>query len=614
AVTYRKFWKQEGGSDFTIATDNSWEPDERTRLGINGEYTTSTEFVRQRTFDPAEVNRNIASFGSLRRTFDWGGVSLGVSRRQQLSDNTVTTVLPNLDVTFSPVTLFEALPGEERFYSNVTWSGSATSRIEHRGIDLALAPNSMQAGRTATAGGSSSFNMGDLGLRQQFNYNEQRRDEREVLREDSTLHTLPGVRDQRGTWSASVNYTQRLIGNTRLTPNLSMDGEFVSNEASEFRTVTAPLRARFGASLATEIYGFWPGAGPFERLRHKISPSLDYSYSPEAKADSIQRAVFSGAGVAEQNQIRFGFSQTFEAKYKSRPEDDEAEAGTRGEQAAADSAQDGLRRRQQSAVINLLSINTEAIGYDFVQARERGDGITTASLTNTIQSDLLRGLQLTVTHDLFRSTAEEGAPISQDGPIQREFAPHLSSLNTGFSLNGGSWLFRLLRLGAGDTVPTDRSAAPMQAGNPMAAGPAVDRTESEYGMVGTSRRTAPGAPRGAVGSWNANFTYTLARSREEVPDGRNEQMVKGDFTFQPTANWAVTWRTGYTFEKSQFTDHVLTLSRTLHDWDANFDFVKAQNGNFSFQFRVHLRANPDIKLDYSQSDAQGVRRSTGSRL
>jgi hypothetical protein len=40
----------------------------------------------------------------------------------------------------------------------------------------------------------------------------------------------------------------------------------------------------------------------------------------------------------------------------------------------------------------------------------------------------------------------------------------------------------------------------------------------------------------------------------------------------------------------------------LHDWDANFDFVKAQNGNFSFQFRVHLRANPDIKLDYSQSD------------
>jgi hypothetical protein len=55
---------------------------------------------------------------------------------------------------------------------------------------------------------------------------------------------------------------------------------------------------------------------------------------------------------------------------------------------------------------------------------------------------------------------------------------------------------------------------------------------------------------------------------------------------------------------------VLTLTRSLHDWDANFDFVKAQNGNFSFQFRVALRANQDIKLDYEQRDRQplsGVR-------
>ncbi len=36
--------------------------------------------------------------------------------------------------------------------------------------------------------------------------------------------------------------------------------------------------------------------------------------------------------------------------------------------------------------------------------------------------------------------------------------------------------------------------------------------------------------------------------------------------------------------------------------DAIFDFVKAQNGNFSFQFRVHLRANPDLKIDYEQRD------------
>jgi hypothetical protein len=64
----------------------------------------------------------------------------------------------------------------------------------------------------------------------------------------------------------------------------------------------------------------------------------------------------------------------------------------------------------------------------------------------------------------------------------------------------------------------------------------------------------------------------------------------------------VQWNTGYNFSQGEFTDHILTLTRQLHDWDANFDFVKTQTGNFSFQFRVHLRANPDIKLDYEQRD------------
>jgi hypothetical protein len=91
-------------------------------------------------------------------------------------------------------------------------------------------------------------------------------------------------------------------------------------------------------------------------------------------------------------------------------------------------------------------------------------------------------------------------------------------------------------------------------------------------------------------------------------------MLTTNFNFQPTENWGLRWSTGYSFTTSQFTDHILSLTRTLHDWDANFDFVKAQNGNFSMQFRVQLRANPDIKLDYSQTDARGIRRLQEDRI
>jgi hypothetical protein len=85
-------------------------------------------------------------------------------------------------------------------------------------------------------------------------------------------------------------------------------------------------------------------------------------------------------------------------------------------------------------------------------------------------------------------------------------------------------------------------------------------------------------------------------------------MVTTNFSFQPTQMWNVRWSTGYSFSEKEFTDHILTFTRQMHDWDANFDFVKAQNGNFSFQFRVSLRANPDIKFDYHQRS--NIRNST----
>jgi hypothetical protein len=37
--------------------------------------------------------------------------------------------------------------------------------------------------------------------------------------------------------------------------------------------LAAPTRMDFGAGLRTEIFGFWPGIGPFERFRHRLSPS-----------------------------------------------------------------------------------------------------------------------------------------------------------------------------------------------------------------------------------------------------------------------------------------------------------------------------------------------------
>ena len=620
-VTLRRFWKNEGGRELTLASTNSWQPDERTQISITANYATSSNFVSQRTFDPRELNRSIDSNGSIQRRFDWGSASVGVSRKQYLSNNTVQSQLPSFRLSVSPLTLFEAAPGEERWYSNMTWSGSGDLRIDTRDVDAANPSPQAQGTRNLASSVSSRLNMGRLSTGQSFSFSEQRADARSVPG-DSVIE-LAGSAEQSGRWSANVAYEQRVIGTSTITPSISLSGQYLRNDSTGQSVVTSPTRIDFSSSLRLEMFGFWPGIGPFERLRHRVSPSFSYSYSPATRADSLQRSIF-GDGVAEQNRITIGLSQTFEAKYRSRDDDEVVTApgemaapgdttGAAGDSAAAPTGVRGtpgardtlggvvLRRREQIATLSLLEISTEALVYDFVRARD-DNGLVNTQVRNTLRSDLLRGLQMSVTHDLFR-TSTDG-----EGNTDRSFAPHLRDVNASFSINGNSWLFRVLRLGSSDTTTTSTgTGGPFDPNDPNAAGPAVDRTETEYGMVGTSRRTAEGSQRGAVGAWNASINYSLFRPRSDAgPAREGNQMVRGNVAFQPTENWSLRWSTGFSITTTEFSDHVLTLTRTLHDWDANFDFVKAQNGNFSFQFRVHLRANPDVKLDYSQSDTPGL--------
>lgn len=613
-ATYRTFWRDAGGRELTLASTNSWEPDERTRISLSANFASSSAFVRRNTLDPLELNRSIDSNASIARRFDWGNLTLGGSRRQSLSDGTVNWTRPRLDLSLSSLTLFEAAPGEERWYSNTTWSGGGRFNLEERSIDAANPSRTAQGRRDMQAGVNHSFTLGRLSLSQSANVTDVELDGRTVPGDSIPLQSFT---QRNGGWTTGLSFNQRLIGTTTFTPGISMSGRFLRSDSTGNEYVSAPMRIDFNSSLRVELFGFWPGVGPFERFRHRVSPTISYNFSPAARADSVQRAVFRDDGVREQNRISIGLTQTFEAKYRSRtpqpaeirdtlpgmPRDTIA-----GDTAAATTRMAGtqdtlggrvLTRRQQVQTVSLLAITTEALTYDFVRARS-GEGLVNTQLRNSLQSDLLRGMQVSFVHDLFRQIP----PDVEGGETRRDFAPHLSQVNASFSLNANSWLFRVLRLGRADTVATNVREGVLE--DSLQAGPAVDRTETEYGMVGTRRRTAPGAMRGTAGAWNASFNYSLVRPRPGA-FGDNNQMLTGNLSFQATENWAVRWNTGYSFTSKEFTQHVLTLTRSLHDWDANFDFVKAQNGNFSMQFRVHLRANPDVKLDYSQSDIQGIR-------
>jgi len=626
-ANFRRFWRTGGGSELAFDTSHDWEMSERTKLRLSARYASSADFVRQNSFDPREVTQSIDSDGGLNRRFDWGTLSVGANRRQFLSDDRVEMTLPTANLSLSTITLFAAPFNRSRFYNNMTLSASGRfSRSIRDQPEQDLSENPFSFGLADTenmdGGFSSTLSAGALSISQSFD-----------LTRNSTLDLPAGFFDLPATgtgsvgdlagdpidftaqelrWSASIDYQRTLVGSTTLTPRLSMSGRAIRSDTTaveEGGFVSAPRRISFGAQLKSDIYGFYRG----DRVRHKLSPSFEYAYSPETRPTPVQAATFGDRAIQPRNELRFSLTQTFEA----RAGDEEADSA----QAAADPENaDGPRRVPQSQKTMLLAIRTSAVSYDFEEASRRGhftrgfaDNLT---ISNQVSSDYLRGLSLSVEHDVFDDSgagAEGGA---------RAFAPFMSRMNMSFSLSNQSSVFRWLRrLGGGEEEEADPVPADDAQGED--AEDALDPAGLESADLGEatvvpgfgqerdrdSERHRPSD--GGTGQWNASFSYSLARSRDGGGVGASggaNQMVQANLRFQPTDKWSVNWRTSYDVAASRFNDHIISLQRDLHRWEADFSFRQTATGNWSFMFEVALSDNRDLHFDYEQRTGGGERR------
>ncbi|MBI4538699.1 MAG: LPS-assembly protein LptD [Gemmatimonadetes bacterium] len=592
SLSYRQYWRTEGGNELALDTQHSWQLSERMDLRASARYASSTDFVRRNSFDPREVTQSIDSEGGLNRRFDWGNLSLSANRRQFLSDDRVEMTLPNLSLSLSPLTLFRAAQSRASWYNNLTWSGSANfSRdLQDRPDppDTAAFRLDLADQEGLRASFSSSLNAGNLGWSQGVSFS----DRTTMAVPDTATGERRDLTDADLGWQMGFDYQQRLVGSTTFTPQLSLSGRALRSdrkpEASSF--VSAPLRLAFGAQLKSDIYGFFPGFAGFSRVRHKVSPTIQYSYTPTVRPTELQTRVFGERESKARNEVRVGLNQTFEAKVEEPSPQAGAAAGA--EQRAQPDTARGPRRRQQARIVNLLSLQTSAVTYDFVRAQETGDwreGFTTTRVSNQISSDFLRGLSLSVEHELFQ---QEGSGAEQ----RRRLAPRLSQLNMSFALSSTSGVFRWLGLARGETPAREAAQAPPARPQPE---PQLDPSAILPGARRDPQREQP-AGRGEEGGggWNANLSYSLTRPTGGL--GTASQALQIDLSFSPTANWDVRWNTSYDAARGTFNDHILTLTRDLHEWQAHFDFRQTAAGNWSFQFRVELRNNPDLKFEYDQ--------------
>jgi hypothetical protein len=353
----------------------------------------------------------------------------------------------------------------------------------------------------------------------------------------------------------------------------------IRNQFTNGRWVSQGKRLDFGAGISPSLFGFFPGFGPLQRIRHSISPSVSWQYAPAASVPEEYRRALDPAGTRPEfrgdplHTLTFGLSQVFEAKLKPPPGDSAAAANPRK--------------------IKLLSIQTSGISYDIERAKKDSlTGWTTQSLSNTLTSDLLPGFTLQIAHDLW------------DGPVgtdQARFAPFLTSVSTRFSLSSGTFT-RILAMLTGGPAPAEGPQPPVagpqvpQPGLPSPGGsimPGVRSTQDIAGGLGGGR------------GLNLSLSYDEQRQRGDTAQGGGlgsgpNRTASVTTSFSPTRNWNVSWQTQYNFTTKEFGQHTLRLERDLRRWRATFDFLKSPNGNFAFSFHIVLLDQSDIKFNYDQ--------------
>ena len=634
-----------GSRNTAISWSHAQEFSSRTRLNTNLNYVTSTQIQRQTIINPLAAVATIASQMNLVRQQGPFSVNLGGTRRQYPGRDQVDQDFPSLNIASKPLELgtWFVLNPSLQFGQRNSYNLDATGDFAYRYLQAASGLDSVRLKRntgTTTLAIGTPFKIFDFQVQSGLRFNQQLFDYPQII-------TLRDVQDsavrvdrvyQRTYESSldadiSIGLPQFLQGTWNLTPsvtasNVDPGGFAVRTFRSNGAWVTQRKRLSYGLGVSPTIYALFPGFGPVQRFRHAISPTVSYSFSPEASvpdaflaATGRTRAGYLGS--LAQNRVSLGLTTNIEAKLRV-PED------------STDLSADGGKK------VKVATIQFTGIAYDFERRRATGKtGFATDRFGYTFRSDLLPGFDLGADYSLF-----QGDLLSDTA----SFSPYREAVRASFNLDANSSLVQAIaRLFGVSLGAARRGPAPMMEQSPMGGG-LISAAGSLNGMGATTGTRARGGiqeiPTGQ--GFTAAFTVSSQRQRPPVggrivdfdptlqcqallgfpqydtcvfqaersaatqvaqtagPSGATFFRVPPTTsvgirtTFNLTPRWAGSWSTTYDVVRSEFASQVVSLQRELHDWRAVFGFTQAPNGNFAFTFFISLKAQPEIKLDYDR--------------
>jgi len=572
-------------------------------LNGNIDLTTSSDFS-QRNSDSFEgaVQQDVSSSFTYRKQWAGGERDLNLSGTQQQQFQTdqadeVRLSLPNVSFSqnqFKPFSRERAVRQEEKWYEKITTSYSLD--VDNTYNFRPRNPEQLRArGDTALA---NRLQEADIAWYEAiFN-----RDKFELATGDDERFDFQAVHD------IPVDATFRIDRyNLSITPSFDYSSDWrinavrvvadssgpISRNALQTSQVTVPefhTRHDFSTSLSAnaEAFGTFPVAvGPFEGLRHRLSPNLSASYRPNFNAPFWGRTQVlrdsSGTPVidpetgdprrfdvldgtvtqssTEQRRINFSVRNTFETKH--------VRVDSTGE--------------RETNRITLLNLDLRGLSYNLAaDSFKVGDNIQLDARTTVERFDI--NFNTTFSPYVLRRRGGDFQRADQLMITESPWSPaRLTSLNLNIS---------------GDFSSGDEVGGTSVGGGPQRGGPSRGLPQNRRQGPGTAQSGSRGrGPRATLPAFDLpwslsfDFNYRFRKPRKEVTS--RTATVSTNFSLGLTPRWQIQGRAGYDFIDSEISTTRISMSRAVGScecWVMSFSWVPF--GRFqSYSFNLQVKSS-----------------------
>ena len=430
-----------------------------------------------------------------------------------------------------------------------------------------------------------------------MNYTNKNRDYYESVQVDSALFqwerdssgVLIEKSEQNNGWihTSTINAPQKLFKYISINPSINLKSAWVNetqegiwNGSTFDKTHKEGFASRttgsFSMNTNTQIYGLFAiPIGPLKAIRHVMSPSIGYSWTPDfskkvfgqdlgyiiTEKDSLGNEIFldrfSGtmAGStprSERRSMTFGLNNIFQAKVKKGDEDKK---------------------------IDLLSWRMSS-SYNFA-----ADSMKLANLRSSVRSKIAGklNLDLSMTHDFYKYNIDNNRRINDfNKNTSGMITPRLinARLSTGFRLIGSSW--------ESDDKESDPDST-------------KDTTNFDNDLTDTGLENPLKNMRNTIGGkqgWNSNVSLSYSYSASNPSNPTKNFWANTTSTINITPKWRVSYRARFDLIKRDLVSHSFSIYRDLHCWELSLNWTPTGIGQgINFRLNVKSPTLRDLKVE-----------------